>query len=121
MAVPTTGGWPEPWTPLPAVGSAARCWRCRSGGSLDCGRGADALVALKRKVIHPRIRFAEAAISFLLLMAGALFTVMGIYAALSGTGSWMLVAALLMWAWLGGVGVRAWQMQRGKPPQTAQN
>ena len=85
------------------------------------GRGADALIGLKRKAIQPRIRFAEAAISFLLLMGGALFTVFGIYVALSGAGSWMLVAASLMWALLGGVGVRAWQMQRGKPPQTAQN
>ena len=76
------------------------------------GRGADALIALKRKAIHPRIRFAEAAISFLLLMAGALFSVIGIYFALSGRGSWMLVAASLMWAALGGLGVRAWQMQR---------
>lgn len=76
------------------------------------GRGADALIALKRKAIHPRIRFAEAAISFLLLMAGALFSVIGIYFALSGRGSWALVAASLMWSCLGGVSVRAWQMQR---------
>ncbi|HEU5414390.1 MAG TPA: hypothetical protein VFW31_11565 [Candidatus Angelobacter sp.] len=75
------------------------------------GRGADALVALKRKAIHPRIRFAEAAISFLLLMGGALFTVFGIYVALSGAGSWMVAAASLMWAVFGGLGVRAWQMQ----------
>ena len=76
------------------------------------GRAADALLALKRKAIHPRIRFAEAAVSFLLLMGGALFTVMGIYFALSGKGSWALVAATLLWAVLGGLGVRAWQMQR---------
>lgn len=76
------------------------------------GRGADALIALKRKAIHPRIRLAEAAISFLLLMAGALFTVIGIYFALSGRGSWALLAASLMWASLGALGVRAWQMQR---------
>jgi hypothetical protein len=41
------------------------------------GRGADALIAMKRKAMKPRIRFPEASISFLLLMAGALFTVMG--------------------------------------------
>jgi hypothetical protein len=76
------------------------------------GRGADALLALKRKAIHPRIRFAEAAISFLLLMAGALFTVIGIYAALSSSGSWALVVATLLWSFLGGLSVRAWQMQR---------
>jgi hypothetical protein len=76
------------------------------------GRGADALIALKRKAIEPRIRFPEAAISFLLLMAGALFTVIGIYFALSAAGSWALTAASLLWALLGGVGVRAWQGQR---------
>ena len=76
------------------------------------GRGADALIALKRKAIQPRIRFAEAAISFLLLMGGALSSVFGIYAALSGDGSWMVAAAMLLWTLLGGVVVRAWQMQR---------
>ena len=81
------------------------------------GRGADALIALRRKAIHPRIGFAEAAISFLLLMAAALFTVMGIYFAVSGRESWMLVAALLLWAFLGGLGVRAWQMQRRNTAQ----
>ena len=75
------------------------------------GRGADALVAIKRKAMKPRIRFPEAAISFLLLMAGVLFTVMGIYFALSGAGSWALVAASLLWAFLGGFGVRAWNGQ----------
>jgi hypothetical protein len=76
------------------------------------GRGADALIAMKRKAIHPRLRFPEAAISFLLLMAGALFTVSGIYFALSGSGSWALAAASLLWASLGGLGVRAWNGQR---------
>jgi len=54
------------------------------------GRGADALVAIKRKAMKPRIRFPEAAISFLLLMAGALFTVIGIYFTLSGARPWAL-------------------------------
>jgi hypothetical protein len=76
------------------------------------GRGADALMALKRKAIEPRIRFPEAAISFLLLMAGVLFTVIGIYFAVSGLRSWSLLAASLLWALLGGVGVRAWNGQR---------
>ena len=85
------------------------------------GRGADALIALKRKAIHPRIRLAEAAISFLLMMAGALFNVMGIYFALFGGGSWALAAAMLLWAVLGGMSVRAWQMQRRNAPQHAQS
>jgi len=113
---------------LAAYGSTNSGWLARAVDAFTCsrlsgallalplwwivGRGADALLALKRKAIHPRIRFAEAAISFLLLMGGALFSVIGIYMGLAGTGSWAMVAALLLWAFLGGVGVRARQMQR---------
>jgi hypothetical protein len=71
------------------------------------GRGADALLAMRRKLVAPRIRFPEAAISFVLFAGGAFFAVVGIVTLFSGGESALLLLAVLLWSFLGGIGVLA--------------
>jgi len=71
------------------------------------GRGTDALIAMQRKLIAPRIHFHEAVISFVLLAGGILLAAVGISMFFSGSGSAIFLAALLLWSFLGGIGVRA--------------
>jgi hypothetical protein len=81
------------------------------------GRGADALVATRRKNLAPRIGWVETMIGFLLLAAGATMTV-GIEF-FSGSDRHDLQPAALvsaMWAFLGGLSVAAkvvqWRLRR---------
>lgn len=76
------------------------------------GRGADALAARRRKLIPLRIRFSEAAVSFVLLMGGALVASVEIVAFVSGNGAAMVLAGMLLWSFLGGIGVRARYLER---------
>lgn len=74
------------------------------------GRSADALLARRRKVIAPRIHFVEAAISFLLLAGGVFLTIGALVAFFTGRGEPgfpLAVTVVLLWSFLGGIGVRA--------------
>lgn len=76
------------------------------------GRGADALLAMRRNVIAPRIHLPETAIAFLLLAGGVLFCILEVVAFFSDRAAPMILAAMALWTFLGGITVRARYKQR---------
>lgn len=76
------------------------------------GRGADALLAMRRNVVAPRIHLPETAIAFLLLAGGVLFCILEVVAFFSDRAAPMILAAMALWTFLGGITVRARYKQR---------
>jgi len=79
------------------------------------GRGADALVAARRKKLAPRIRWTETIIGFLLAAGGAVFVIVFVFTAGPDRGDYdlqVVAAGAGMWAILGGLTVAARIVQR---------
>jgi hypothetical protein len=73
------------------------------------GRGIEALIALRRNVIAPRIHWIEAAISCLLLFFGTV-GIVGFF--FNGVGFLPVHLSELLWGFLGGIILLAWRKQR---------
>jgi len=76
------------------------------------GRGLETLVAIRRKLITPRIRWIEAAISLLLLFFGTI-GIAGFF--FNGFDFLAVHFSDLLWGFLGGIILLAWRKQRRIP------
>jgi len=79
------------------------------------GRGLEALIATRRKLVAPRIHWSEASISYVFLFGGATLASACLSTIASGRGQdgfLMLASCELLWASLGGITVLARKRQR---------
>jgi hypothetical protein len=102
-----------------ALGTFTSSFLCSSVLALPfwwiAGRGADALISLRRNVIAPRIRIPEAAVGFLMLAGAVLLAIAALLAFITGgdkLGALLIMMFLLLWCFLGGMTVRARYKQR---------